>query len=384
MKNINVLSEPINLDDFDKIREQINFINRPERKIEWSIVYNLSQKIFRENGFDLYTFIYFIIAEQKTKNNYDLLIENIKKLSELLQYHWETIYPQALDSRVAILNWFNRQISDDVYKLTYQNTDIDKFILLEKSLSIILQLLDSHKQACNLKNLLFFIQEKIKEDQYNVVDENLLIITSVENSMPKNKGDYITDTGIAINNDVLDNVRKQDNIILNSSRLPFYRSPIFSVLCFFVGAIVSYLLNNIIKQRTDNLQETISTPLYGIYQAKKIMLYSAKDDISKWEEKLSYYTALGEQSLVQDKLRERLEDLQNELLLAEKNKHGLTISYLKTSLYNMEKELDRVDGLEQKLSDLSKNKDDLLLRQKIEQQFLSLLAYYNKLIEENK
>ncbi|EIJ69740.1 ImpA domain protein [Pasteurella bettyae CCUG 2042] len=78
-----------------------------------------------------------------------------------------------------------------------------------------------------------------------------------------------------------------------------------------------------------------------------------------------------------------MENLQNELLFAEKNKQGLTISYLKTALYNMEKELDKIDSLEKNLSDLSENKDDLLLRQKIEQQFLSLLAYYNKLIEHN-
>ncbi|EIJ69736.1 hypothetical protein HMPREF1052_1719 [Pasteurella bettyae CCUG 2042] len=216
----------------------------------------------------MYTFIYFIIAEQKTKNNYDLLVENIKKLSELLQYHWETIYPQALGSRVAILNWFNRQISDDIYKLTYQNTDIDKFILLEKSLSIILQLLASHKQTCNLNNLLSFIQDKIKEEKYKINNDSLVIITSKENRVPKNKD--VSTAEIDINeNLILDSGKNQENIIPDSNGQAFHSSPIFSILCFFAGAIIISLLNKIINQKADNLQETINTPLYGIYQAKK-------------------------------------------------------------------------------------------------------------------
>lgn len=380
MENVTVSPEPINLDDFDKIREQINFINRPDRKIDWLIVFDLSQKILNEHGFDLYTFTYFTVAELKTQNSDNLLIENIKKLSQLLQYHWDTIHPRALDSRVAILNWLNRQISNDIYSLNYQSTSRDKLILLEKSLSTILQLLALHKKNCNLNNLLYFVQGKIKEGEYNVINENSPIITSTEIKMIEKRID--SNTEIDINKDLmLDDERNQENIVSNPNRPSFYITPIFSTLCFLVGTIFGYLLNNTTKQRTDSLQETISTPLYGIYQAKKIMPYSAKNDIAKWEEKLSYYATLGEQLSLQDTLKEKLANLQNELLIAEKNKQGLTISYLKTSLYNMEKELDKINSLEQKLNNLSKNKEDLLLRQEIEQQFLSLLAYYDKLIE---
>ncbi|WP_147280370.1 hypothetical protein [Pasteurella bettyae] len=169
---------------------------------------------------------------------------------------------------MAILNWFNRQISDDIYKLTYQNTDIDKFILLEKSLSIILQLLASHKQTCNLNNLLSFIQDKIKEEKYKINNDSLVIITSKENRVPKNKD--VSTAEIDINeNLILDSGKNQENIIPDSNGQAFHSSPIFSILCFFAGAIIISLLNKIINQKADNLQETINTPLYGIYQAKK-------------------------------------------------------------------------------------------------------------------
>ncbi|MFU2138043.1 VasL domain-containing protein, partial [Gallibacterium anatis] len=91
----------------------------------------------------------------------------------------------------------------------------------------------------------------------------------------------------------------------------------------------------------DELTQMLSSPTY-LFKRGKAYIKSTNEQTLKteWQNKIEYYENIGKTLVEPSKLRQQLNTLQQELLQAEKSRKGLTISYLKTALYDMEKELD--------------------------------------------
>lgn len=132
-----------------------------------------------------------------------------------------------------------------------------------------------------------------------------------------------------------------------------------------------------LPQMRDELTKMLSSPTYLLERGKTYVNSSNEQSLkTEWYDKIGYYENIGQTLIESSKLKQQIQTLQQELLQAEKSRQGLTISYLKTALYNMEKELDSHSSLEQALRIYADNPQDWEQKQRINKHFLSLLAYY--------
>ncbi|MFZ7231103.1 type VI secretion system ImpA family N-terminal domain-containing protein, partial [Avibacterium avium] len=108
---IQVGKNPSNTDAYLKIREQINFLSRPEKRIDWRKVANLSYGIFNQNGMDLQTLCYYTVAKAYLDPTITQINQNLSIMATLMSNHWSTFWPDGIQARINILNWLNKHIS---------------------------------------------------------------------------------------------------------------------------------------------------------------------------------------------------------------------------------------------------------------------------------
>lgn len=379
--------------EFMQIKEQINYLARPDKTTDWKKIKWLSEKLLLDNGTDLQTLVYLTVADYKTNPDFHQFTKNIELLSIALFSYWDDIWPQDVDARVNMLNWLNKQLSENVRASFSDKKDIKYCFSLANSLELILSTLKNKgKQTSNLLYLLDFVNKDVvaintkldldisrksfsiislsSEDKLSTEPRINTRVEAVKSVVPEAKDIEVLD------------VRKceQEHTKAVKNKKFFW----LNLLFFTMGVIVSLAGYYFITKAED---DKINKQLEALLDSPVELVKLIDNSISKQEDtlklklqhKIENYVASGDTFIKKNTIKEKIVALQNDLLQAERKKQSITISQLKTALYELEREIEQMNCLECELANYIKTPDNLVLQKNIEHRFLSLLFYYAKL-----
>ncbi|MDK9431556.1 type VI secretion system ImpA family N-terminal domain-containing protein [Gallibacterium anatis] len=373
-------TSPSNLDEFIQIKEQINYLSRPDKQTDWKIVEKLSAHLLSENGTDLQTLVYFTVARYKLSSSFAQITKDIENIAIALISYWDVLWPLEVSNRITLLNWLNRQIADNIRIQVQSHQDIKALYCLDNALALIVEEIKKHSDLpINLNNLLVLVSEQIDKRVTSQYGKNIeLIESTIVTSSPKPS---LAQPKLAkVKAKEKSKPSEETNTPIKILRKTYLISLLFLMLGIILGGSSTYFYTEKYQkelQMKDELTQMLSSPTY-LFKRGKAYIKSTNEQTLKteWQNKIEYYENIGKTLVEPSKLRQQLNTLQQELLQAEKSRKGLTISYLKTALYDMEKELDSHFSLEQTLHIYADNPQDWEQKQRINKHFLSLLAYY--------
>ncbi|CAI1587047.1 VasL domain-containing protein [Serratia fonticola] len=123
--------DPRHWPEFSAIREEINKINHPARpEVNWRLIESLALTLFRTNGVDLQTTAYYALARTQ-RHGLAGFTESCELLAGMVVSQWERLWPEQPQARSEILEWFNARVGSqlrqhefgiDDLRLVYRNT----------------------------------------------------------------------------------------------------------------------------------------------------------------------------------------------------------------------------------------------------------------------
>ncbi|WP_380177486.1 VasL domain-containing protein [Kalamiella sp. sgz302252] len=141
--------DPRMLPDYASLREELAKLSHPARPdVDWKHVEQLSLSLFRQNGVELHTAIWYTLARTHLAGIVGLN-EGLALLEALLTHQWGALWPQPIPARLKSLAEFSQRLQALLRKLSLQHADLPHIYQAEQHLSAIHQLL----QRLNLKNI---------------------------------------------------------------------------------------------------------------------------------------------------------------------------------------------------------------------------------------
>ncbi|KFC05294.1 hypothetical protein GTGU_02878 [Trabulsiella guamensis ATCC 49490] len=152
--------DPRHLAEFQAIREEINKINHPsQQEVNWKLIESLALAVFRRNGVDLQTALYYALARFRSAGLAGFT-EGCELLAGVIGADWERCWPENEMVRIELLDWFNAKASHILRTLSFEKKDLEALIQTEnalKTLSDNLQQLPL-RRVPRVENLQFFIR----------------------------------------------------------------------------------------------------------------------------------------------------------------------------------------------------------------------------------
>lgn len=159
-------SDPRQLDDFSTLREQINKINHPARpEVNWRLIESLSLSLFRDNGVDLQTAVYYSLARTKL-HGLQGFTDGAELLAALIVGRWDSFWPENEHARVEILEWYNGRVGSYLRQNELSVADLPLVYRAERALQLITDKLQQQPELNRIPriaNLLFFISNSAKK-----------------------------------------------------------------------------------------------------------------------------------------------------------------------------------------------------------------------------
>lgn len=158
-------NDPRNLPEFSAIREEINKANHPSQpELNWRLVESLALTIFKSNGVDLHTASYYTLARTRTQGLAGFC-EGTELLAAMISHEWEKFWPQGGIARAEMLDWFNVRTGNILrQQLSFIGSDLPLLYRTERALQLIcdkLQQVELKRQP-RVENLLYFVQNTRK------------------------------------------------------------------------------------------------------------------------------------------------------------------------------------------------------------------------------
>ena len=158
-------SDPRNLPEFSAIREEINKASHPSQpELNWKLVESLALTIFKTNGVDLHTATYYTLARTRT-HGLAGFCEGAELLAAMISHEWEKFWPQGGPARTEMLDWFNTRTGNILrQQISFAESDLPLLWRSERALQIIcdkLQQVELKRQP-RVENLLYFVQNTRK------------------------------------------------------------------------------------------------------------------------------------------------------------------------------------------------------------------------------
>ncbi|XKD93788.1 VasL domain-containing protein [Morganella morganii] len=158
-------SSPLDLPEFAEIREEINKLSHPSQpEICWSRVEAKSLALFRQNGVDLQTTVYYTLARLH-RNGLAGLTEGSELIAMMVVHDWDTVWPPQINHRIDILNWFITRAMAAVRRLTFSRDDLRLLYRAERALQLITERLTQTPSGKTpvTDNLQFYFRNAAKE-----------------------------------------------------------------------------------------------------------------------------------------------------------------------------------------------------------------------------
>lgn len=158
-------SDPSDLPEFSAIRDEINKANHPSQpELNWRLVASLALSIFKTNGVDLHTATYYTLARTRTQGLTGFC-EGVELLAAMICHEWDKFWPQSGTARTEMLDWLNIRTGNILrQQLSFSETDLPMLYRTERALQLIcdkLQQVDLKRQP-RVENLLYFVQNTRK------------------------------------------------------------------------------------------------------------------------------------------------------------------------------------------------------------------------------
>lgn len=157
--------DPRELPEFSAIREEINKTSHPSQpELNWTLVESLALTLFKNNGVDLHTATYYTLARTRI-HGLGGFCEGVELLAALISREWDKLWPQNPQARTEMLDWFNTRIGNILrQQLSYSPADLPLMYRAERALQIICDKLQQVelKKIPRVENLLYFVQNTRK------------------------------------------------------------------------------------------------------------------------------------------------------------------------------------------------------------------------------
>lgn len=449
--------DPRHWPEFSAIREEINKINHPARpEVNWRLIESLALTLFRTNGVDLQTTVYYALARTQ-KHGLAGFTESCELLAGMVVSQWERLWPEQTQARSEILEWFNARVGNQLRQHEFEIDDLRLVYRAERALQLLCDKLQQVelKRVPRIENLLYLMQNTAKrleaahEAAKQPPAQPLKMPPMVYLSVPESEPIRTVFSGAK-------SVAKEE--------LPPYQEPMVSpqqppeeaplpnvevrfnaappvapvatqrvsakwgwgfgsgVLCSLVVAGAAYLVH--VKPLQEQLSGLATTP------EGAVQLWLAQPTLDGYTQQLSTLENLSPlaglrtadasvtlanqlwptdpeqiaqsqrwQRLLQARLgseradssyfqvQQRLQALSDKLLEQEQIRGSLTLSYLKTQVYQMQSELNRETPLEELLRQLAvaveqqQPASPVLLKQ-IDERWNALLSRYHQLTQQ--
>ncbi|MFG1175218.1 VasL domain-containing protein [Erwiniaceae bacterium CAU 1747] len=415
--------DPRQCPEFSAIRDEINKINHPARpEVNWGRIETLALTLFRSHGVDLQTAVYYSLARTQ-RHGLAGFTEASELLAGMVVSQWPQLWPPQGQARTEILEWFNARVGNQLRQHPFVSDDLRLVYRAERALQLLCDKLRQVELARvpRVENLLYLMQNTARrleaegEAARTPASPETAVPTLVYLSVPTAEPDK---PAAAAGENAPDGVTVRFAAPAKS-RFPALWGFISGVLLCLAMAAGAYLLHvRPLEQQLAALaarpegavqlwlsQPSLSTwgeqvtrletlsPLAGLYTADRSLALARQrwpDEASQqaasqhWEEtQLARLGAAGDgDSYFQ--LRQQLQALSQKLLDQEQTRGSLTISWLKTAVYRMQRELDRETPVEELLRQLSVAAGEqqplppALLRQ-TDERLNSLLSRYHQL-----
>lgn len=165
IQTIRTGGDPRDLPEFNAIREEINKASHPSQpELNWTLVESLALTLFKNNGVDLHTSTYYTLARTRI-HGLGGFCEGVELLAALISREWDKLWPQNPQARTEMLDWFNSRIGSILrQQLSYSSADLPLMYRAERALQIICDKLQQVelKQIPRVENLLYFVQNTRK------------------------------------------------------------------------------------------------------------------------------------------------------------------------------------------------------------------------------
>ncbi|OTA19092.1 hypothetical protein Xbed_02648 [Xenorhabdus beddingii] len=156
---------PLNLPEFAVIRDEINKTSHPAQpEVNWLLVESLSLTVFRTNGVDLQTAIYYTLARMQL-NGLAGFTEGGELLAGLMVSDWDRLWPPQPQVRTDLLEWFHTRTGSVLRQLEFTAGDLRLIYRAERALQLMIDKLQQSdlKRLPRIENLLWFFQNAAKK-----------------------------------------------------------------------------------------------------------------------------------------------------------------------------------------------------------------------------
>ncbi len=156
---------PLNLPEFAVIRDEINKTSHPAQpEVNWPLVESLSLTLFRSNGVDLQTAIYYTLARMQL-NGLAGFTEGCELLAGVIVSEWDTLWPPQPQVRTDLLEWFHTRTGSGLRQQDFTTSDLRLIYRAERALQLIIDRLQQSdlKRLPRVENLLWFFQNAAKK-----------------------------------------------------------------------------------------------------------------------------------------------------------------------------------------------------------------------------
>lgn len=202
--------DPRNSDEFSEIRQEVNKINHPDRpKVDWDKMELLCRRLFKKNGVDLQTTIYYTLARTKL-NALEGFAEGSEMLAALMSQHWATLWPKLNHARADMLEWLNGRIGSDI---RYFDITVKDYPIVERckiALETIKQTLIEHKVTPmpRIVFLLDFISETTEKLEETMAQQAAAPKVEPKPAPPEKPGEPTIKPIQALKHTILEPVKK--------------------------------------------------------------------------------------------------------------------------------------------------------------------------------
>lgn len=382
--------DPRHLPEFEAIRSEINKINHPmQPEVDWKLIESLALTVFRRNGVDLQTTVYYTLARMRLAGLAGFT-EGCELLAGVVTAEWERCWPDNEAARIEILDWFNAKAGNVLRTLSFNEKNLRLLYRAERALQLINDKLQQVplRRVPKIENLLIFIQNTGRRvEQKNQKEpatarraptETLVWMPVAESPpglasalpTPEPVATEMPSAGPVAEPLIVPAVAPGSAVVYRKTRWRFQGFSL-GVLCSLAAAVCAYYVY--VMPMKDQLAQVARQPLGSA------LLWLGQPDVESYGQQLNRLATappysvleLGERSvaLAQQRwpldtrqrvetqrwraamqaanettipdggyvrVQQRLESLSNELLEQERVRGGLTISYLKTAVYQMQ------------------------------------------------
>ncbi|AHG19544.1 membrane protein [Chania multitudinisentens RB-25] len=423
-------TDPRSWPEFSALREEINKINHPARpEVNWRLIESLALTLFRTNGVDLQTAVYYTLARTQMQGLAGFT-EGSELISGMVVSQWGQLWPEQPQARTEILEWFNARVGNQLRQHDFSSEDLRLVYRAERALQLLCDKLNQVelKRVPRIENLLYLMQNTAK--RLEAANEAAKQPPSVPLKMPSMVYLSVPETepirAAFTQPELQVDESPQPNIEVRFVSPPappkrflaawgFGGGVLFSLLlaavAYFVlvkpmqqqlaalaakpeGAALLWLNNPQVATYSEQLGtlENLS-PLAGLRTAELSVAMARQlwpsnpnqvAESQRWERLLQARMGNNAAGSGYFQLQRRLQALSEKLLEQEQVRGSLTISYLKTAVYQMQTELNREIPLEELLRQLSVAREShqpvspVLLKQ-IDERWNALLSRYHQL-----